>query len=491
MPDGIQWRTTSLATTLSVALAYAAISVSPAAGASVSDDAIDHGIYMRGVYGLNASRDYVAKLAGSPADVGSAEYGVPLTRAEVKELDIYGRTNYSLALQNKVLPYVESLPTYAGEWLDQKDGGKLVVMLTKRQDSVIDGVRSRLPKSSKGVRFEIVESSYDELLTALERAPAVVQELAPGGRYSMGEVNIQKNRLDITVTAPAAESLTAKGAALEARLGVSVKVKTGPQTKQVENCGNGTNVYNCWNPLRAAIRVKWKTWDNSWICSMGFHIEKNGNPEWLTAGHCVKHPNTGSNPPSYASNEMFHSKWYHNTSGNTNTVVKVGNMQATLYTDSKQIDAARIAFLHDDEVSNRIYGTGTPYVMGGAKWPLVGDKLWGRGATTIHISEDWQGDPSKRPPQAYSGFVKVKNANWWSETGGRYVYGATMGGFTPEKGDSGGAIYSKTVLADGTTKKYNPYGIINDTYPEGTGKCAFAKVKKVLNEMGATLYTGD
>lgn len=215
---------------------------------------------------------------------------------------------------------------------------------------------------------------------------------------------------------------------------------------------------------------------------MGFHIVKNGNPEWLTAGHCVKTPST--------SKKMFHSRWYHNTSGNPDTVVRVGGMQATLYTDSKQIDAARIAFLHDTEVSDRIYGTGTPYVMGGAKWPLVGDKLWGRGATTIRISENWSGVPSQRPPQAYSGFVKVKNANWWSETGGRYVYGATMDGFTPEGGDSGGAIYSKTVLADGS-KKYNPYGIINDIYPEGAGTCAFAKVKKVLNEMGASLYTGD
>lgn len=259
MLHDIQRRTTPLAAALSVALALAAAQAAPTAAATTDQDAIDHGVYMRGVYGLDASRDLVAGLIGSPADAGSAEFGVPLTKAEVKALDIYGRTDYSLALQNKVLPYIESLPTYAGEWLDQKDGGKLVVMLTKRQDKVIDAVRNRLPKPSRGVRFEIVESSYDDLLAALELAPKVVGELAPNGRYSMGEANIQKNRLDITITASGAETLKAKEATLEARLGVDVKVKSGPLTKQVENCGNGTNVYNCWNPLRAAVRIHWKT----------------------------------------------------------------------------------------------------------------------------------------------------------------------------------------------------------------------------------------
>ena len=440
--------------------------------AAVSETEVDRGVYMRDLYGLRADRAYVEELISSTRDVGSLEFGMPLTKAEADDLELNDRANFEAAVSVDLVPYLETLPTYAGEWIDQKDGGSLVVMLTKHQDQVIADIKSRMPKPSRGVRFEIVDSTWVELEEALERSPSVAKSIVPSARFSIGEINTQKNRLDLRFVEGAA-SLKADEASLEASLGVKVSVGSSPRTTQMENCGNGSGVENCWNPLRAGVRVYWRTYNDPWICTMGFHILKDGNPQWLTAGHCVYDKDT--------SNKMFHSQWFHNPGGDA-PYEHIGEQKGSLYNETDKIDAARIGQQFGAaEASARIYGTAPTFFTGDAGSPVVGVKVWARGATSMLLGRG-----------AIDGDIKSKSAMWYSETAKIMVKGATMGAFNPEKGDSGGPIYIKGEFNG--TEVYTPIGIINDDVePEDgiPGKCAFAKVVTVLGQFDASILTGS
>lgn len=105
--------------------------VCPSRVAAASPEAIEHGVAMREMFGLPADRGDVADLIDSDRDVGSGEWGFPMTEQEEAELDIPGRERFVHATQDELLPYAEKLDGYAGAWVDQAHGGRLVIGLTK------------------------------------------------------------------------------------------------------------------------------------------------------------------------------------------------------------------------------------------------------------------------------------------------------------------------------------------------------------------------
>lgn len=476
-------RTLARATMITLIASVGMGGVAPAGAiAAPSEERVDHDIYMRESYGLRADRAYVKGLIGSDADVGSNDHGMALTKSEADDLDLYRRANFEIAVGRDLVPFLEKQPNYAGEWIDQAKGGELVVMLTRRNDEVIAKIRNRMPSPSRGVRFEVVESTYRELEEALDLAPSLAESIAPSARYSIGEINIEKNRLDLTYTGMDPSTLKARAPALEAELGVKTRVRSGPMTRQMENCGTGQDTVNsCWTPLRAGVRVRWSTAINpsdprtGHYCTMGFHILKGGNQEWLTAGHCVKNA---------SSVQMFHARNYHNPGGQT-PYHKIGDMKDSLYNPTDKIDAARIGnFFGASEASARIFGTDQPYFTGGASSPIVGSKVWAKGATSIELGFTY----------GASGKIKSKTATWTSETANPniVVQGATMGGYESRDGDSGGPIYVKGNFNG--QYQYAPVGIINDrVQPEDgePGRTAFAIVTTVLNKFGASIKTGS
>lgn len=63
---------------------------------------------------MPATPESVGNLLGSISDVGSSVWGIPLTAAELSALDINGWMKYEGELDDTVVKFVRSLPTYAG-----------------------------------------------------------------------------------------------------------------------------------------------------------------------------------------------------------------------------------------------------------------------------------------------------------------------------------------------------------------------------------------
>ena len=84
----------------------------------------------RATYGLPADDPWMLQVAADPASApGEKKYGVPLTPAEVADLD--SRTLAVEAIKRQVVDYGAAHPAdYAGAFVDQQHGGTLVVQFT-------------------------------------------------------------------------------------------------------------------------------------------------------------------------------------------------------------------------------------------------------------------------------------------------------------------------------------------------------------------------
>ena len=151
----------SLGALLATALAGAHASAQPPTKAE-----IDRAADARNQYGFDSGRSHVASLASGKTHPASAEYGFPMTAAEAR--DLLDRAAFVQRLAKETLPQVRGLADYAGAWIDLKDGGRLVVGLTRAPASIKASVRRGLPKVSRGIRFEVVNDSA--------RAPDVAEK---------------------------------------------------------------------------------------------------------------------------------------------------------------------------------------------------------------------------------------------------------------------------------------------------------------------------
>lgn len=149
------------ATTVAWAAVGALVATLTAPGAQIAvmgaDQAVEGAMLLREVYGLPAGRSEVQSLIGSSRDVGSDRYGIPMTQAEVDNVDPDGRAKFSRAVRRDVLPWLEDEPKYAGAWLDQKKNGRLVVALTDisngEEGSLCSCVAQEVPPVTGSLRY--------------------------------------------------------------------------------------------------------------------------------------------------------------------------------------------------------------------------------------------------------------------------------------------------------------------------------------------------
>lgn len=73
-----------------------------------------------------------------------------MTADEAQVLDLHGRARFVQDLEPAVLPFVRELPTFGGVWIDQRDGGSLVVTLTRLETDVIEAIDGLMPERSLG-----------------------------------------------------------------------------------------------------------------------------------------------------------------------------------------------------------------------------------------------------------------------------------------------------------------------------------------------------
>ncbi len=392
-------------------------------------EAVDRAAEARESYGLPTDRSFVRQLKTSADDDATERYGFPLTRVE--QADLVARTAYGQAFAAETLPYVERLKGYGGVWLDQQDGGRMVVGLTKVDATAKRQVRARLPRANLGVRFARVQHSAAELGRALKRADRDWTALRTGIRPQAFAISYRENRLVVKVLPAQLGRARRAAAPMSRRAGVGVAVK--PSARVTDSACSTRQ--RCFGPLRLGVRINhgavYRARDplSQWSCAIGFMLS---NHTILTAGHCA-HRHAGP---------------WHGHAAYRSRYGRIGRLRSSRYT-SKHRDLAIITL--EDWRANR-----TTRIFGDT-WPT-------RLTQPGRVVEDMDVCVSlARHDRFWCGRVTEPKARWWSSTAGIWVQGAGMRfnapGRTPLPGDSGSPVVAMSKPCPMCTPLQIPIGI--------------------------------
>ena len=422
---------------------------------------------LREVYGLPAERGEVQSLIGSSRDVGSDRFGIPMTQAEVDKVDPNGRDKFSDAVRRKVMPWLERQPEYAGSWLDQKNNGELVVVLTNPRPQVVKGIDERMPNGQRGWQLVQAEHSMAELEAAARDAFGVRGRASGGSALVFSAVDVENNRLILHFDTNRIESVRSAKPRWQAELGVPVKIRTGKPVRDTAVCTRGNNPpNNCWGPIPAGVRTRSFSVSGR-ECTMGFQIHKASAPkpnQWLTAGHCV-HPYR-SNGTLYGNKKVWHSRFFHGGD-------PMGKRKSTLYNTTDRMDIARVALDFSVERTDKLWRgrRGRGFDVGAHTGVMVDDVVF------------WVGVGSDGRSKAT---IKKAWTCWYSETW-QYnhpnnklrVCGAWVEGAMSRGGDSGAPVFTKKRV-NGRIK-FRPVGIVSGNKPD-SGTMVFTRLTDAFDE---------
>lgn len=384
----------------------------------------------RSALGLPSDPETVASLVGSSADVGSATWGIPMTAQEMAELDPEGRMQFANELGETLIPFLETLSGYAGAYIDQLNNGGLVVLLTQEDPAAEARIESLMPANNRGLVIKYVALSHAQLLSAAKETWQQWPQVA--GVTTLRAVTVDPKASAVRVAVDATDFGLARELipSLSQRLGVPLLLDIAEPSR--DECHSPDS---CYSPMRAGIRIRQGSTSGS-ICTMAFHITKNGDEQFLTAGHCGY---SGSN------------NWYHQAYG------LVGSEQATLYF-ANGIDAMRVQ-IADSQASNLLYLS--VRVVTSARDPILNELVCAHLGNTNTID---------------CGTVGSANTSWISSTCGCVVWGADHNNISTMGGDSG------SPLVAGSGSGAIAVGIHNNSAGN------FAKVGSALNSLGWAIY---
>lgn len=376
----------------------AAIATTFADPDTIAVDVLDESISSRALFGWPTDSATISRLR-SGEDVGTAEWGIAMTSAE--EADLRSRMANEQNLEAKLLPFVRALPTSGGAWIDQLDGGKLVVTLTTSDQATRTQITQLLPANSRGIRFELVDDTETELEAAAHAADEMWEELGSNARLLGVTVDIPRNQIVLRFVLADLPIAVANVDEVQSALGVTVSMEADEPPIDAA-C---TSRANCFTPLKPGIHVHndGMPTGNGNICTMGFHITIGTDEQFVTSGHC------GIRDPE---NDWNHSVNYG----------FVGNEIANLIGEDGY-DIMRVGLL-DSQATTLIYGqSGT---MTGWAAPSAG--------MAIKVSLGWGSNTVK------TGTVTAVSMSWDSSVCGCEVWGGDAS-WTTVGGDSGSPVY--------------------------------------------------
>lgn len=304
-----------------------------------TEEELEAAVANRADYGLPASPDYVLKLIASPDNVGTAEWGIPLTAEEMAGLALATRGEFEVEAK-AVVAFARSLPEFGGAYFDQLGGGGLVLQFTKVSESTILQVSELAPQNSLTTRIETVQHSFVALEEAMLSAPSVLGEVAPSVEVVSVGISEQDNSLVSTILDQGLDTAALAAEATDS-LGLPVRIELTASPLAPGTC---TSRSSCTGPTRAGIRIG----NGTEGCTMGFHLVNGSDKQFVTAGHCGG------------------GTWYH--PGKTSPLLLLGTVQSELY-PAGQIDIERIQ-LPDSQASTYIYGEGSRQITGW-DWPVA------------------------------------------------------------------------------------------------------------------------
>lgn len=363
----------------------------------------------RARWGLPSDLRTVASVLEPGHDVGTEHWGIPMTAEEQEALDLLGRMAFANELKRAAVPFIDSLPTSGGVYIDQKENGGLVVLLTESSPEIEAEIAKRMPAASRGFRIAKATHTEAQLREALTRAWDVWQEVAPAIPLQGAGLDIQENQVLFEVAPADLEEGRRALATIEALGLMGVRVGVGPRAPEENQDTSCTSRDSCYSPTRAGTRIYKGAIDSVAECTMAFHVVCNdGDVEFVTAGHCGY---GGSN------------NWY--IKDGTSDGLLLGTEQKTLYASGGQ-DIMRVQ-LPVAQKSHNIYGESRVYGGSGA-CPIAGQAACASRGTSNVVD---------------CGTVRTTWTSWTSNTAGIVVWGGDLNDIASEPGDSGSPVFDR------------------------------------------------
>lgn len=403
-------------------------------------------VSIRRAYGLSDDPIRVDALAGSTEDVGSADWGIPMTAEEAEAVDINGRNLFVRAAHEQLVPYARSLKSFAGLYVDQLAGGDIVVQLTDINPEAVAAIQARAPKDTRKVR--VVAARYpNALLESTARSIAKSRNsLLAGLSFTGVALDTVGNRVRVEIAPGSGHDLRALGERLSATFGVDVVIAEVARSADVVGCTTSRDT--CYDPMRAGNRIRDGSVNGENWCTQGFPVKENGttNVQILTACHCYKLGVSNT--------------WYHKAYG------KLGAEDGTAYGEDGY-DVMKVEF-PNAQVSERIFDVSGTQQNTAARDPITGEGICFSGARTDAI---------------VCGTVQDNLRSWVSETCSCNVWGGDAS-YTPIKGDSGAPVYARVYITS-TGSPYWSHTPIRVNDHENGG---FAYVTAAQWVLGVTVY---
>lgn len=310
--------------TASLVLVFVMAFLGVGAAQSPASTEMDEATEARSKYGLDTSASKIRNLLTGDSDPASKDFRFPLSAAEASNLN--RRSAFVTDLRADALPYIQGLDSYAGHWIDQRAGGKLVVMLTSVAETTKQRIRSRMPSPSLGVRFEEVDDSWRSLSGAFDRSERDWADLGTSVEPQAFAIDEPGNRLVVKVLAKDLDKARNQKQRMQQRAGVDVAFEATRRIVNLADYSECDGRWQCYGPFRLGVKMFYGTPGASWRCGMGFHMKHDNSSEKnqtiLTAGHC------GHN----RSGNWHHSQLFKNAYG------KIGQKKKSAYNTTKERD---------------------------------------------------------------------------------------------------------------------------------------------------------
>jgi hypothetical protein len=376
-------------------------------------------------------------------------YPVALTRDERAEMD------RRIAMEDEMNPLEDlarGLPSFAGVWIDQPNGGIIKVAFAGDADQHRAAIQALAPPGST---VDVVDVRYSmaELEAVLARVEdARIQLKAEGIWVRELGIDPEPNRVELAV----ADLTDAAVAELHARFGDGIIV---------EQSGNPTftgciDRYHCVGPpIRAGIAAP----TNAYVpCSLGFLVRAWGAVGWLTAGHCA--PNVGA-------------VWAHDG-------INIGTIRATCWPHCNYSDAARAGELNANFSSFHVYNGPNSRVAVTASQ-----------CTNCDLKGDYTCLNARRTAGWRCGTINdIRRVDY----GNVYFWEQRYATFPAYNGDSGGAVHSHIinygVRAHGIQSGCEDWGGAPGCEPgDGrlNGRAIYSHIARVSQELGVTVCTSS
>lgn len=417
------------------------------ANSTVDGQFLEAAIAERDHYGLPADRTTVESIIASGRDIGTDKWGIVLTAEEEKNLDLPGRGDYVARVHELVLDEVRDSELYAGAYVDQRNGGGIVLLLTRADPAVTALIDAARPQLSRGLEVKVVVTSFQQLEAAMYTTWDIWAEYFRNTTLVSVSVDERANALVVGVEAPDQARVASDIAPLAARLGVPATVEAA--TAERDLCSSRTS---CAPPMKAGVRISRSANppNHTGTCSMGFHVyTSSGGGRFVSAGHC-------------GHNGTF---WWHNpgTPGSGG----IGSEQATLYgpnfSPSRDIHAVGIP---TSWMTNRIFGSSAQ--IKSMAHPVLDESI----CASLGVSTD-----------AYDcGHVSKTAHTWTSNVCACTQSGARATGVTNTGGDSGSPMV-------GLGTYLRAIGILAQGDSLVNGIVNFTRFRDAMNVWGYTLKT--